>query len=170
MIRSVQQTDVMSNARVNYSAKHWLTATSQIVTLLLLFLTGAVGCGDGRPARVAVSGTVLIDGAPVTRGNIKFVPEQGRPSFGAIGADGRFTLTCYDGADGALPGKHRVQVDANRPISDKKMEIFTPKRYADFRTSGLELVVSEPVDNLKIDLTWGNEKKGPYIETLYSGS
>ena len=135
-----------------------------------MLLAGALGCGDGRPARVAVSGTVLIDGAPVTRGNIKFVPEQGRPSFGTIGPDGRFTLTCYDGTDGALPGKHRVQVDANRPISDKKMEIFTPKQYADFRTSGLEVEISEPVDDLKIELTWGNEKKGPYIETLYSGS
>jgi hypothetical protein len=128
------------------------------------------GCGDGRPERVAVSGKVLIDGDPVTRGSIKFVPEKGRPSFGDIGPDGSFTLTCYDGADGAIPGKHRVQVDANRPISEKKMEIFTPKRYADFRTSEIEVVVEEPKADLKIELSWGGEKKGPYVETLYGGS
>jgi hypothetical protein len=50
------------------------------------------------------------------------------------------------------------------------MEIFTPKKYADFRTSSLEVVIDKPVDDMKIELTWGNEKKGPYIETLYSGS
>jgi hypothetical protein len=124
------------------------------------------GCGDGRPARMKVSGAVTIDGAPLTRGSVKFVPEQGRPSFGDIGPDGRFTLTCYDGADGALPGKHRVQIDANRPISNNKTEIFTPKRYNDFRMSGVEVEITEPVDDLKIELTWGSEKKGPYIETL----
>jgi hypothetical protein len=140
-----------------------------LLALHLSFLFGVLavaGCGDGRPARVAVSGKVIIDGEPVTRGNIKFVPEHGRPSFGQIGPDGSFTLTCYDGNDGALPGKHRVQVDANRGVSDKVMEIFTPKRYADFRTSGIEIVLDKPVDDVKIELTWGNEKKGPYLEKL----
>lgn len=126
----------------------------------------SIGCGDGRPARIAVSGTVTIDGVPVTRGSIKFVPEVGRPSFGQIGSDGRFTLTCYDGADGALPGRHRVQVNANRPISERKMEIFVPKKYGDFRTSGVEMEITEPVEDLKVELTWGKDRKGPYIETL----
>jgi len=133
---------------------------------LVVFLAAVVGCGDGRPARVAVSGTVTIDGAPVKRGSIKFVPEKGRPSTGEIGPDGRFTLTCYDGKDGALPGKHHVQVDGNRAVSEMKAEIFTPKHYADFRTSGIEVTIDKPVDDLKIELTWGKEKKGPYIESL----
>lgn len=160
----------MSNAGLHRASKKGSVLAWHLVTLFLLLLWGATGCGDGRPARVAVSGMVTIDGAPITRGSIKFVPEQGRPSFGQIGPDGHFTLTCYDGKDGALPGKHRVQVDANRPISEKKMEIFTPKHYADFRTSEIEVVVEKPVDDLKIELSWGKEKKGPYIETLYGGS
>jgi hypothetical protein len=122
----------------------------------------ASGCDD-RPTRVPVSGIVLIDGQPLTRGNIKFVPENGRPSAGQIGADGRFTITCYDGNDGALPGKHRVQVASNRGISDSKIEWFAPPAYADFRTSGLAVEVTEPVDDLKIELTWGDQK-GPYID------
>jgi hypothetical protein len=168
--QSAQQVEVMSNARLYHAAKSRPTTTWHLLTLSSVLLVGAIGCGDGRPTRVAVSGNVMIDGVPITRGSIKFVPEKGRPSSGDIGPDGRFTLTCYDGTDGALPGKHRVQVDANRGISDKKMEIFTPKRYADFRTSGLEVEISKPVDDLRIDLTWGNEKKGPYIESLYSGT
>jgi hypothetical protein len=160
--------DVMNKAGPHHARKSCPRATWLFFVLSHFFLIAAIGCGDGRPARVMVSGKVTIDGAPVTRGSIKLVPEAGRPSFGNIGPDGRFTLTCYDGADGAIPGKHRVQVDANRPISEKKMEIFTPKRYADFRTSGIEVELSKPVDDLHIELTWGNERKGPYIESLYS--
>jgi hypothetical protein len=131
---------------------------------LLLVAVAVVSAGcDGRPARVPVSGTVLIDGKPLTRGNIKFVPADGRPSAGAIGQDGKFTLTCYDGADGAIPGTHRVQIASNRIISDSKIEWFAPRTYADFRTSGLEYQIDEPNDNLTIDLTWGSIK-GPYIE------
>jgi hypothetical protein len=112
---------------------------------------------------VAVSGVVLIDGQPLSRGNIKFVPAEGRPSAGAIGQDGKFTLTCYDGNDGAIPGTHRVQIASNRIISDSKIEWFAPQTYADFRTSGIEVQVDQPIEDLKIELTWGG-KKGPYID------
>src|SRR5215211_8572073 len=129
----------MSNAGRYRAGKSYAALTWHFLAPWVVFLPITIGCGDGRPARMAVSGVVTIDGAPVTRGSVKFVPAQGRPSFGDIGSDGHFTLTCYDGKDGALPGKHRVQVDANRPINEKKMEIFTPKHYADFRTSGIEV-------------------------------
>jgi hypothetical protein len=121
-----------------------------------------VGC-DGRPERVPVAGVVLIDGQPLKSGNIKFVPKSGRPSAGKIGADGHFNLTCYDGNDGALLGTHRVQIASNRIISDSKIEWYAPKDYADFRTSGLEINVTEPVEDLKIELNWGG-RKGPYID------
>jgi len=120
------------------------------------------GCDD-RPTRVPVSGTVLIDGQPLTKGNIKFVPENGRPSAGKIGEDGRFTLTCYDGNDGAILGTHRVQIASNRIISDSKIEWFAPPNYADFRTSEISFEVQEPVDDLKIELTWGG-RKGPFVQ------
>jgi hypothetical protein len=129
---------------------------------LLLFLSLLAGCDD-RPARVPVSGIVTIDGRPLKRGNIKFVPVNGRPSAGKIGEDGQFTLTCYDGNDGALIGTHRVQVASNRIISDSKIEWFAPPKYADFRTSEISVDITEPVDDLKIELAWGKQK-GPYIE------
>jgi hypothetical protein len=121
-----------------------------------------VGC-DQRPERVPVTGVVLIDGQPLKSGNIKFVPKKGRPSAGKIGPDGHFSLTCYDGNDGALLGRHRVQVASNRIISDSKIEWYAPRDYADFRTSGIEVEVTEPIDDLKIELNWG-DRKGPYID------
>jgi len=122
-----------------------------------------LGCGDGHPTRVHVAGIVSIDGRPLDRGFVKFVPANGRPSIGKIGADGKFTLTCYGGDDGAILGMHRVQVSANRIISDNKIEWFAPRKYADFRTSEIQVEVTEPVDELKIELK-SNGKKLPYIE------
>jgi hypothetical protein len=84
-----------------------LVAFSAVVLLMV------AGCDDGRPTRVPIAGTVLVDGKPLTVGDVKFVPQGARPSAGRIGADGRFRLTCYDGGDGAVLGKHRVQVSAS---------------------------------------------------------
>ncbi len=143
-------------ARQQYSlAIFWLSVLFAVVTI--------AGCGDGRPTRVPVAGIVLINGEPLKSGNIKFVPKNGRPSASKISEDGSFNLTCYDGNDGALLGKHRVQVSSNRIISDSKIEWFAPQEYADFRTSGIEVEVAEATDNLKIELSWGG-KKGPYID------
>jgi hypothetical protein len=123
----------------------------------------AGGCGDGRPKRVPVSGVVLVDGQPLSQGNIKFVPKNGRPSAGKIGSDGHFSLTCYDGEDGAIVGSHQIQVASNRIISDSKIEWYAPPTYADFRTSNLSAEITDPVDDLKIELKWG-DRKGPYIQ------
>ena len=128
-------------------------------------LASVSGCSDGRPKRVKVSGTVTIDGQPLTRGNVKFVPSGGRPSSGKLDEQGRFTLTCYDGNDGAIPGRHRVQIAASRIISDRKIEWFAPRKYADFRRSGIEIEIEQNTDDLVIELEWG-KKKGPYVETL----
>ena len=132
-------------------------------TLLVCAAITLAGCGDGRPERVPVSGTVLIDGQPLTRGYVKFVPADGRPSLGKLGEDGEFALTCFDGGDGAIPGTHRVQVSANRIISANKIEWYAPHKYADFRTSGIEVEITEPVDDLKIELSSGGQNL-PYIE------
>jgi hypothetical protein len=136
---------------------------SGFVVFAAASLIFSVGCGDGRPERVPVSGIVTIDGKPLVEGNIKFVPEVGRPSAGVVEQDGRFKLTCYDGNDGAIPGKHRVQVSASRILNGAKVQWFAPPHYADFRRSGLEVEITKPRDDLVIELTWGN-MKGPFID------
>ncbi len=125
-----------------------------------LFL--AAGCGDGRPTRVTVSGQVLIDGKPLTVGTVKFVPAGARPSSGKLDEHGRFTLTCYDGGDGVVPGTHRAQISSMEVISASKVRWLAPPKYADFRTSGLSYEINEPTDDLKIELTWDGGK--PFIQ------
>src|SRR5262249_25691169 len=107
---------------------------------------------DSRPKRVPVAGQVLIDGKPLTLGNVKFIPEGARPASGKIGEDGRFKLTTYDGGDGVVLGVHRVQVSAGKVSKEGSTQWYAPVNYADFHTSGMTFEVKEPTDSLVIEL------------------
>jgi hypothetical protein len=121
------------------------------VALSAVALLIVAGCDDGRPTRVPIAGTVLVDGKPLTVGDVKFVPQGARPSSGKIDPSGRFRLTCYDGGDGAVLGMHRVQVSASE-IKGDEVRWHAPIKYANFRTSGITFEVSEPAESLVIEL------------------
>jgi hypothetical protein len=127
----------------------------------------ASGCGDGRPARVPVSGQVLIDGEPLKFGSVRFVPTGGRASYGELGQDGRFTLTCYGDNDGVILGKHRVEVAAGEPLGPTKMKWHAPKKYANFASTPLEQEITAANDSVVIKLSWDGGK--PFIETVDAG-
>jgi hypothetical protein len=130
----------------------------------LILLIAVVGC-DGRPKRVPVSGTVLIDGEPLKFGAVIFAPEAGRSSSGSLDKEGHFALTCYTANDGALIGKHKVQVLATQQVSERTARVNAPKKYAVLETSGLEEEIKGPTDSLVINLTWkGNVPDKPYTE------
>ena len=135
-------------------------------TLLCLPLTvvALVGCSDGRPGRVSLSGQVLIDGKPLTYGSVRFVPNDARPSVAKLDAEGRFTLSCYGEKDGIIPGVHRVQVNAAEWISDNQRKWHAPPKYFRFQTSGLTQEISESTESLVINLTWDGGK--PFVERV----
>jgi hypothetical protein len=128
----------------------------------LLACVAAYGCGDNRPARVPVSGRVLIDGKPLTIGSVRFVPAKGRMSTGVLDSDGRFTLTCFENNDGAVPGLHQVAVNGLQRFSDWEVRWHAPKKYMDERTSGLTQEISRPTEDVVINLTWAG--KQPFTE------
>ena len=132
------------------------------VLVLLLLVQG--GC-DSRPKRVPVSGRVIIDGEPLKFGSVVFVPERGRQSTGALDESGSFTLTCYDPGDGALVGKHRVEILTSQAINNTTLKWHAPKKYADRKTSELTQEVSSPTDSVVFNLTWkGSPPEKPFIE------
>ena len=96
--------------------------------------------------------------------SLKFVPEDGRPSYGRLDKNGRFVLACFDEADGVLVGKHRVEVNGAEEINTFTMRWHAPKKYANIDTSGLEFEISEPTDNLKIEVTWDGGE--PFLESF----
>lgn len=127
-----------------------------------------VGC-DSRPTRVPVSGKVLIDGEPLKYGAVVFVPEGGRQSSGIIDADGHFSLMCFEPGDGALVGKHHVQVLASESINNSTVKWHAPKKYADRQASGLVEEITGATDSVVINLTWkGNPPEKPFTETTDS--
>lgn len=133
-------------------------------TLLALGLVCVSGCGDGRPKRVPVSGQVLVDGKPLPYGFVQVVPEGARPAAGAVGPDGRFTLTTFEPGDGAVLGIHPVMVTAAEMISTTTQRWHAPKKYADVATSGLAVTIDAPTDSLLIQLSWDGGK--PFDELV----
>jgi hypothetical protein len=71
------------------------------------------GCGgpepDPRGQRVGVQGNVTLDGKPLSRATILFLPAEGKAKVKATGTiqDGRFQIAPEDGP---LVGKCRVEI------------------------------------------------------------
>lgn len=101
------------------SVRTWRLRSLGLVACLL------IGCGGGDDfATAPVSGTVTMNGQPVTGGTITFVPlgegeaeVTGKPASGAIQKDGSFTLSTYEEGDGAVIGKHRVMYAPPPPVA-----------------------------------------------------
>src|SRR5436853_196918 len=122
--------------------------------LIICAVAGIVGCGDGRPTRVPVAGQVLIDDQPLKQGRVKFVSASGRPAVGELDSSGHFRLSCYEANDGAIPGSYKVSVTSAVGLSPVATRWFAPKKYADFRTSGITQEITAPTDNLVIKISW----------------
>src|SRR5262245_6811814 len=112
---------------------------------------GAIGCGSsglppGAVPPVPASGNVYYRGQPLAKGSVLLVPDQGQPAAGEI-QEGHFTLTTYKTDDGAIPGKHKVAVNAIVEEKGKSGESTTksilPAKYSKAETSNL--VVEVPV-------------------------
>jgi hypothetical protein len=140
----------------------------RLLLLLLLspFLITSGGCGDGRPSRVPASGQVLIDGQPLKFGSVRFIPADHRASRGVLDENGRFTLSCFEDRDGAVVGKHSVEIEGSEMVNPDLRRWHAPKKYQDRQTSGLTQDISGPTDQLIINLTWGGEK--PFDEVYQS--
>jgi len=127
-----------------------------VVLFVLPGLIGLAGCKESRPAATyPVSGRVVFsDGAPLSTGGVvicESVPAEKQRTFCAravIQADGTFRLSTFSDGDGAVAGKHRVLIKAQRggdrdhigpPVIDPRFEAF--------ETSGLELIVEPPGNN-----------------------
>lgn len=143
---------------------HSFTYARRAAFCLLIGLSPlTIGCSDGRPERVPVSGVVKIDGVPLTQGSITFLPAKGRVSFGQLDDQGRFELMTYEPGDGAPLGVSKVAVAGRESLSETQARWLAPKKYSEHATSDLEVDITGPTDDLVIDLTWDGGK--PFIET-----
>lgn len=123
--------------------KQWSVDAAVTLRRYLLFfvssalVTGICGCGRaGRPC--SVQGTVTFNSAPIPKGAIRFVTEDGTPGNGGLGpiTEGKFSVK----SDGMMAGKYLVVIsgfeetgrkfkaDANGPELNEERQ-YIPARY-----------------------------------------
>ena len=108
---------------------------------MLVLVVSGCGSGDGK---ALVTGTVTFDGNPMPDGYVTFTPEGGgTPVAGPI-QDGKFTLS-------AIPGNHRVEIEASRFVGPKNpvmglqpREQYVPARYNSASTLRREVKPQDP--------------------------
>ena len=83
--------------------------------LSLLLLVATMGCTDTGPTRVSVGGTIVVNGTPLPKGTITFVPTANTrgPKTSAPVTDGKYKLTRKRGP---VPGKLRVEILAHQEL------------------------------------------------------
>jgi hypothetical protein len=128
------------------------------IAFVLALLVGAVspGCQSHELETAAVHGKVTLDGAPVKKGTVMFVPSLGRAGHGVIAPDGTFDVTTYSDGDGAVIGEHKISVfvpyDENAS-SEEMAKNRLPIKYATTASSGLTCnVKSGQVNEVHLDL------------------
>lgn len=94
-------------------------------------LLGFVGCGSDGPDLAEVTGTVTIDGKPVHGAMLTFVPEAagGSPSYGVTDAEGNYSLMFTQDKNGAMLGKHNVEIETRRLTKDDMAEGVAPPEF-----------------------------------------
>ena len=136
------------------------------VLFFSLLCTTLCGCGsDNRLETATVSGKVTYNGDPLQIGSLLFVPVGGGPSAQAnIESDGTYTMGTYETKDGAIPGEHKVMINAitapggsglpedvidgdGAPVS------IIPEKFGDLEQSGLVVTVKSGSNNVDFVLT-----------------
>ena len=125
-------------------------------------LTWLICCGCGYapdlPPVAIVSGVVTLDGQPLARGTVQFIPDhskqsEGPAAIGFIQSDGTYSLKTA-GVDGAMVGFHKIAVIARQEPqgpADPLPESLIPLHYNHPDTSGLSEEVITGQENI-IDL------------------
>jgi hypothetical protein len=108
--------------------------------VLFVFAACLAGCGGGSKYPTApVSGTIKMDGKPLSNGVVTFQPDgPGMASLGTTDESGHYTLKALRGEfDGAVVAKHRVvirtantqPIDTTSDRNDPKAAERIPKKY-----------------------------------------
>lgn len=109
-----------------------------------------VGCSGDTADLVKVAGKVTYDGAPVTVGNVQFLPAAEnaglQPATGMIKEDGSYEMTSVHGT-GVQPGNYQVSVSSMESIDITETPMppkyLVPEKYSTPQTSGLTIEVKD---------------------------
>lgn len=94
-----------------------------LALIVLVSGTAISGCGRSGPELTEVTGTVTLDGKPVPKATISFLPsgEAGSPSYGRTDLQGKYELGYSLNAQGARLGSYNVEI-ATSKLSKEELE------------------------------------------------
>jgi hypothetical protein len=147
-------------------------------TLALLAIALATGCSRhyedrfsrARPPVFKATGRVTWNGEPAPGATVSLQSQSHNLAATSItDAQGKFVLTTWRYADGAVAGDHKVTVETLVPTNPAAPAVeyknVMPPKYQDPETSGLTAVISDTGPNV---LSF--EVVGPRREVRQSGS
>lgn len=82
---------------------------SVVLLVLVTSLPGCGGAGD-QPELGQVTGTITLDGKPLSGVAVVFQPDGGRPARGTTDAEGKYELTYIRNTRGTKVGRNRVEI------------------------------------------------------------
>jgi hypothetical protein len=133
--------------------------TAAIIVLTALSNLAGIGCGKGE-SRVPVHpvlGAIQFRGQPANGAFVSLHPKkavEGVPNPRAtVDKDGSFTVSPYDGNDGAPAGDYVVTVQWYKPVKQGNDLVggpnVLPAKYASPRTSDVIIHIAEGENRLK---------------------
>jgi hypothetical protein len=133
---------------------------SSPLTMLAVVMLAAAGCGPRippPPTTQPVRGTVTLNGQPVTKGFVRFVPEPGGGRFaeGMIAEDGSYAVTAFKGQAGTLPGEYKVYFSAIQQAAEGEGfadPLPLPQKYLRLETTDLKVTVSDGDNEIPLEL------------------
>ncbi|EAQ82816.1 hypothetical protein [Blastopirellula marina] len=137
------------------ASRHSLAIATYIIVLCVS------GCGSSNEVPIAaVSGRVTHGDQPVAEGIVCFMSAKGFGASAPLQADGSYQLQSQHGA-GIPLGAYKVIVqppemeivESDRSAPRKSDSSNIPRKYQDFATSGLEMVIGEGRQTFDIQLT-----------------
>jgi hypothetical protein len=124
------------------------------IALLAVVVLTASGCGSGQ---ATVNGSVTLDGAPLEKGDINFIPAdgQGGTAGGAI-KDGKYSVSKVP------PGSKIVQITASKKVGEHKAYPDDPN--SPMLDDVKDIIPAEynTKSTLKADLTAGSNELKPF--------
>jgi hypothetical protein len=119
-----------------------MRSIASFLVLLVLALAGA-GCSDNK--RLAIQGTVELNGTHLSAGIVKFYGPGDHSSMTYLQPDGSFTITDVP------PGEVKVSVEP-APAGGGIKPVPIPPRYRNPNTSGLVFTIPPKTGKLEIKL------------------
>lgn len=98
-------------------------------SVLGLAISGCGGSKEALPDLGQVSGTVTLNGQPLSDARVLFIPDNGPASAAITDQTGRYELLFKSGDKGAVIGRHEVQISTDLEGTMNPQDEKVPAKY-----------------------------------------